>query len=68
MTCSYLRTGHTHEDIDQIFSRLAKHLGRVRDLQDPSDVCATIEDFLKNAHMPFEGYREVARMDTVRNW
>lgn len=68
VTCSYLRTGHTHEDIDQVFSRLSKHLGRVRDLQDPNDVCATIEDFLQRAHMPFEGDRVVVRMDNVRNW
>ena len=68
VTCSFLRTGHTHEDIDQMFSRMSKHLQRVPVLQTPDDVCNTINDFLQEAHMPHEKDRRVTRMDTVRDW
>lgn len=68
MTHRYLRCGHTHEDIDQIFSRLARHLRKVRDMQTPQDVCKVIEDFLQTAHFPFEKDRCVVQMDSVRDW
>ena len=61
VTCSFLRTGHTHEDIDQMFSRMSKHLQRVPVLQTPDDVCNTINDFLQQAHMPHEKDRRVIR-------
>ncbi|CAK9005962.1 unnamed protein product [Durusdinium trenchii] len=64
----YLRSGHTHEDIDQTFGALSKHLLRVRDLQSPSDVVNTIKDFLQKAKMAWETERHVVMMDSIRDW
>ena len=44
---SVIRAGHTHEDIDQLFSRMSKFLHKVPVLQTPNDVCSTIKAFLE---------------------
>ena len=44
-----LRTGHSHEDVDQVFGLLAKHLvHRVRSLATPSDFVRHIHDWMIN--------------------
>ena len=68
ISCGYLRTGHTHEDVDATFGNLTKHMLKCRKLQTPNDVKLMIEDFLRNAKMPFEGERHVVLMDNVRDW
>lgn len=66
--CSYLRTGHTHEDVDQIFGTLSKFMLKQRKLQTPGDVQAMIEAFLKDAKLPFECERHCVVMNDVRDW
>lgn len=68
ITCQYLRTGHTHEDVDQLFGTLSKYMLKVRDLQCPADLVKAITDFLVNAKMPFEAERYVVTMDDMRDW
>lgn len=68
ITCQYLRSGHTHEDVDQLFGLLSKYLLRIRQMQTPSDVVETIQGFLANTKLPFAGERLVYQMDSVRDW
>ena len=68
VTCQFLRTGHTHEDIDQQFGRVGRWMQRHRDIQTPNEVADVISKFLVEAKMPFEPVKEVVRMDTVRDW
>lgn len=68
LTCSYLRTGHTHEDIDQTFGALSSYLNRVRRLQTPEDVVQTIKQFCAKRKFPFESEQHVFAMEAVREW
>lgn len=54
ITCQYLRRGHAHEDVDQLFALLSKHLLRVRQMQTVDDVVSTIRSFFQG-HPPFSG-------------
>ena len=67
-TCQFLRTGHTHEDIDQQFGRLGKWMQKFRDIQTPSEVADVIRQYLAVAKLPFEHERLVVQMDRVRDW
>ena len=65
-----LRTGHSHEDVDQVFGQLAGHLvNRVRVANTPDDFASAIrvfvEDKLKRAH---EAKRYCFKIDQVRDW
>lgn len=65
-----LRTGHSHEDIDQIFGILARHLStKARFASTPLDFCSIIqkwqEDFLKR---PYEQGRYTTVLDQTRDW
>ena len=68
ITCQFLRTGHTHEDIDQQFGRLGRWMQRYRDIQTPSEIADVISNYLAEAKLPFESERLVVNMDTVRDW
>ena len=65
---TYLRSGHTHEDVDATFSQLSKHLIKCRDLQTPADVKESITAFLSQAKMPFEGERHCVFLNDPRDW
>ena len=67
-TSAFLRSGHTHEDIDQVFGSVSKWLLKCRDLQDPTDVRAAILSFLSQAKMPFEGERHCVFINSPRDW
>jgi hypothetical protein len=59
---SFLPVGHTHEDIDQVFSRVAIRL-RQRDAVDQVDLFATVrESFQKYGVQP-----ECRELDSVAN-
>lgn len=64
----FLRCGHSHEDIDQIFSRLACDLTKARDIQVPEDFLPRIQAFATAMHRPFEEGRYVSKMDETRDW
>ena len=68
ITAAFLRTGHTHEDVDQCFGMLSKWLLKCRDLQDPLDVKKAISQFLSQAKMPFEGERHCIFLNSPRDW
>ena len=62
-----LRSGHSHEDIDQMFGQLATFTLRSKDLQDPTDVKRCIQAFLDKAKL-FEKERRVVIIDQTRDW
>ena len=62
-----LRSGHSHEDIDQVFGQLATFMLRYKDLQDPTDVSRCIQAFLDKAKL-FEKERRVVIIDQTRDW
>jgi len=57
----YLRTGHSHEDVDAMFGVWARHLSRQNVLQTPSDFRAALSQAF-GLDTSFEV------MDYVRNW
>ena len=65
---NYLRSGHTHEDVDQCFGQLSKYLLKCRDLQNADDVKAAITGFLSQCKMPFEGERHCVFVNDPRDW
>ena len=67
---SSLRTGHSHEDIDQLFGQLAKYLvTKVRTADTPADFKAAIEHWMGNSlHRPHEPERHCVYLDQCRNW
>lgn len=68
ITCQYLRSGHTHEDIDACFSQLAKFMVKERLLLTPEDVKAALERFCLEVKLPHEKERHVVFLDDVRDW
>ena len=64
----YLVTGHTHEDIDQLFGRLAKFLLGQHRLEDPAAFVAAINGFMQNLGQTTEMWHRCVKLDHVRNW
>ncbi|CAL1128171.1 unnamed protein product [Cladocopium goreaui] len=68
---SSLRSGHSHEDIDQVFGRLSSFMVRHgHGSQTTEDFRALIERFLKEAEFPFEppARRRCIKLDQTRDW
>ena len=64
-----LRTGHSHEDIDQIFGSLAIFIVRqVRVAETPDAFLQSISRFANGAHRPHERVRLAFKMDHHRDW
>ncbi|CAE7525393.1 cofG [Symbiodinium sp. CCMP2592] len=64
-----LRSGHSHEDVDQLFGRAAKWLARYgRTAQTPGDLLEILQEFLNKVDRPYERQRVVAQVDKVRDW
>ena len=64
----FLRTGHSHEDVDQCFGRLARHLSRVQKVQTPSELLGHIAECANAMHRPHEEKRFAIKMDETRDW
>lgn len=47
-SCHHLQVGHTHEDVDSVFSLVAMALGSAPSLQSPMDVAKRIESKLSH--------------------
>ena len=68
-TMSSLRTGHSHEDVDQVFGRLAAFMVP-HTAQSPRDFVDIIQSFLQQADFPFEppAHRRAFKIDQTRDW
>ncbi|CAK9061755.1 unnamed protein product [Durusdinium trenchii] len=66
---SFLRTGHSHEDIDQLFGRVASFIKlKVRTALTSSDFVHALEEFTRQLDRPFEPQRFVVKLDSIRDW
>ena len=65
---SFLRTGHSHGDIDQVFGSLAQYLVRVRTAQTSAEVTEHIQQFLNKLPRPHEQERIAIKLDQTRDW
>ena len=65
-----LRSGHSHEDLDQVFGQLAKHLVRKgSQAMEPCDFVALISKWLNESLVrPYEQKRYCIQLDQVRDW
>lgn len=69
MTMAALRSGHSHEDIDQVFGRLAGYLHKQPTALTPSEFVPLIQDFMDTSEsFTFEPYREAFEINRVRDW
>lgn len=65
----HLRSGHSHDDVDQMFSSCALHLVRYSKLAEtPSDFVHTIQSFVDGLPRPHERHRLVFPVDQHRDW
>jgi hypothetical protein len=66
---NFLRTGHSHEDIDQMFGEIAKWIvRRLRIAHSVDDVISSLRDFFKQYTRLYEVLKFVTRMDWIRDW
>ena len=66
---SCLRTGHSHEDIDQLFGQIAAHLKGLRSGLTSTDFLESLADFSRRKmQRPFEADKYVFKLDSVREW
>lgn len=70
-TISCLRTGHSHEDVDQAFGRLAQFVAQnAKKAETPNDFVNIINAWLQQADFPHEppSRRYALKMDQSRDW
>ena len=68
-TLHNLRSGHSHEDIDQVFGSAALFLVRhARRVETPDQFVSVMQKFCATAHRPFEPDRLVVKLDQHRDW
>ena len=65
---SFLRTGHSHEDVDQLFGQLAQYLLRVRTAETADEVVQHVQAFLDTCPRPYEPKRYAVKLDATRDW
>ena len=64
----FLRSGHSHEDVDQIFGRLAMHYSKLSKAETPQDFEESTGRFARDVHRPHELGRYVVTMAQTRDW
>lgn len=65
----FLVSGHSHEDIDQVFSQISNLLEQHAELHTPSAFVQCLERWLSDQSVrPNERYRSVRMVDQVRDW
>ena len=67
-TVNFLRTGHTHEDIDMVFSLLASWMWKVLLLATVTYFVASIKTWLQQIKRPHEPHRFVVKLDQIHDW
>lgn len=66
---SFLRTGHSHEDIDQVFGQCADFVRRkLPTALSSADLQAGLNIFLEKLDRPFEPDRGCYKLDDARHW
>ena len=66
---SFLSSGHSHEDIDALFSLLRSWIQRTPEMWTPTAYRECLEAFFdKPEHRPYEKHRKVIQMSTFRDW
>lgn len=68
LSVRFLRTGHSHEDVDQAFGRLARHLAKLRLAQTQADFARSIRSFSQQMQRPHEPVQYTVCMNDVRDW
>lgn len=68
LTVSSLRSGHSHEDIDQLFGQIATFLKTQRSRMTPEDFVDSLKVCLSGLQRPFEKERHVWKLDQTRDW
>ena len=64
-----LRSGHSHEDIDQMFGSLASWLVKHgKQVETPADLLLIVQAFLEQLQRPHEKMRRVFHVDQARDW
>lgn len=68
-TLSFLSSGHSHEDIDALFSVMAAWLERERELHTPCAFISSLQKFMDaREHRPNEPLKRVVLMTKYRDW
>lgn len=66
---SFLSSGHSHEDVDGMFSNIRAWLARHPELWCPEDFKSCLEQFFDvRTHRPHETFRKVVMMSKFRDW
>lgn len=66
---SFLRSGHSHEDIDQVFGSAADWIRRrLPRAESSEDVVTSLQGFLASLERPHEGHRRCFKLDGTRDW
>ena len=66
---SFLRSGHSHEDIDQVFGQCSDWVKRrVPTAQTSDDFVSGINAFLQKMERPHEIQRACFKLDRTRDW
>ncbi|CAK9081689.1 Uncharacterized protein SCF082_LOCUS38861 [Durusdinium trenchii] len=63
-----LRSGHSHEDVDQCFGQLARCIARHKRAATPDHFMQIVGDFAKGMHRPHEEGRYTVKVDDARDW
>lgn len=65
----FLLSGHSHEDIDQVFSQISNLLEQHPELHTPAAMVQCLERWLADQSVrPHERYRTVQMVDQFRDW
>lgn len=65
----FLRSGHSHEDIDQCFGYAADHVRRnMNHAQTSDDVVESLQGWLDKLPRPYEPVRQAFKLDQCRDW
>ena len=66
---SFLSSGHSHEDIDALFSCLRSWIQRTPEILTPESFRQCLQSFFDQPeHRPYEKYRKVVMMTKFRDW
>ena len=63
-----LRSGHSHEDVDQCFGQLARCIARHKRAATLDHFMQIVGDFAKGMHRPHEEGRYTVKVDDARDW